>query len=488
MVFDPRRKPRNSDDYGNLIGGQSAASGAFSTMNFPRSSVAIGAGGVHPMTGASGVNKPASAGSKHPLTGSTGNRATVTTTYGDPYGRPTSGAGFGRGDGMTPSYAPLPEGREYWNESNLQQNPDGSFSPIVPGRESRNPFDTAFNDEIARLQKEQDAYLDLIANYPTPTYTGGGGGGGPQYGDMQAMIDNIVGSGLLTGGSTPYAMPEEFTPTMIDPTQLQTVDPALIDPESIQRFTPQQLGYADFAPLRENIAAMKGMTQQGIADAFAPLEALRQPLQTSSGAIDPAATGLSPDVAGLAQAMGVGGDYDAQLAAANQDIAAGAQEFKDAGALLDRVFGERRRGASEIGDLSRAQAMSQAERDAMLLGAGLDVSELQDRRTVDASNIGALNQAEQDYINLVNQIAMTNPALQAEADRYNAGLLNEAYLQNIGLGNQAGQANVAARNEATSANTALENADKDVLRNLILSLIGESAGMGQTLDLSGLVA
>ena len=425
--------------------------------------------------------------SSHPLTGATGNRATVTTTYGDPYFRPTGGMGFGRGDGRTPFQAPLPAGREYWNESNLRQNADGSFSPIVPGRESRHSFDTAFNEEIARLQKEQDAYLDLIANYPTYT-GGGGGGGGPEYGDMQAMIDNIIGSGMLTGGSTPYAMPEEFTPTMIDPTQLQTVNPALIDPESIQRFTPQQLGYADFAPLRENIEAMKGTTLQGIADAFAPLEALRQPLQTSSGAIDPAATGLSPDVAGLAQAMGVGGDYDTQRAAANQDIAAGAQEFRDAGALLDRVFGERRRGTSEIGDLSRAQSMSQAERDAMLLGAGLDVSELQDRRTVDASNIGALNQAEQDYITLINQIAMTNPALQAEADRYNTGLFNEAYLQNIGLGNQAGQANVAARNEATSANTALANADKDALRNLILSLIGESAGMGQTLDLSGLVA
>lgn len=481
MLSGPRRKPRDSGDYGNLIGGQQAANGAFSTMNFPRSNVSLG-GGVHPLAGASGTSKPVSSGPKHPLTGASGTNAVRYQP--DPLGRTPTGAGFGRGD---QTFAPLPVGREYWNETNLQQNPDGTWSEVVPGRESRNPFDTAFNEEIARLQEQEQAYLDLIANYPQPSYVGGGGGG-VEYGDMQAMIDSIVNSGLLTGGSTPYAMPEEFTPTLIDPSQLQTIDPVLIDPESIQRFNPELLEYADFDPLRQNVDSMKQLTKQSILDAFAPLSELRQPLQTSSGSIDPAATGLAPDVAGLAQAMGVGSDYDAQLAAANQDISAGAQEFRDAGALLDRVFNERRQGVVDVGDLSQANQLSDVEKTALMINAGLDVSELQDRRGVDASNVGARNQAEQDYITLINQIAMTNPQLQAEANRYNAGLLNDAYLQNIGLGNQAGQANVAARNETNMANTALENADRDVLRNLILTLINQSAGMGQTLDLSGLVA
>lgn len=322
----------------------------------------------------------------HPLTGAYGTRDTVTTT--SPR-NPMAGL-----EGYAPSY--FNSGREYFNESNLSQNPDGTYSPIVDGRESRHSFDTGYNDEMIQMQRETDELLAELLKQP-PVNTGGGS----RYGNMQKMLDGLIATGLLTQGSQQYA-------------------------------TPEKMQYMDFDPLRQNVESMKGTTLEQIAQAFAPLQALSQPLQTSSGQVSPAATGISPEVAGLAQAMGIGDDYDAQVANANQDILAGAAEFLGANQLVDRAFNERRKGVSDVGALTQGLLQAQAERDAMLALAGLDMSEMQDVRNVDASN-------------------------------------------------------VTANNEVAMRNTDLANADRQQVIQMLLSLIGESAGMGQTLDLSGMV-
>lgn len=418
--------------------------------------------------------------------------------YRDPYGRPKEGAGFGRGDGrpatssatkmLEERYGPLGDysdayftgGREYWNETNYNVNPDGSVSQIVPGRESRNPFDSGYDQ----------AMFEMVAQFPqtSPDVPSSAGSSGAGYGDMQAMIDAIVQSGLLNRPSAKYDAPQMFDPTLVDTASLQMVEPTLMDASQLQQFTPEELTYMDFDPMRQNLQRVADQTGQMIDDAYAPLAALREPLQTSSGMINPAATQLDAELANLASAMGVGDAYGGQVDAANADILQGATAFTDRGAMLDRVFNERRQGVADAGEASRAAAQANRAMEKMLSSAGIDMSQAQDVQRVDNANVGSRNAANEAWTNLVNSIAMGNNQLLNQADSQNAGILNDALLTNIGLQNDAGMANTNALNDVNRANVDLENMDQQSLTALLMELIAAGAGMGQTLDLSGLVA
>ena len=126
----------------------------------------------------------------HPLTGAYGTRDTVTTS--SPR-NPMAGL-----EDYSPAY--FNSGREYFNESNLSQNADGTYSPIVAGRESRHSFDTGYNDEMLQIQRETDELLKQILEQPQVST-----GGGSRYGNMQRMLDGLIATGLLTQGSQQYA-------------------------------------------------------------------------------------------------------------------------------------------------------------------------------------------------------------------------------------------------------------------------------------------
>jgi hypothetical protein len=332
-------------------------------------------------------------------------------------------------------------GREYWNETNLSVGPDGSVSQILPGRESRNPFDSGY----AQAQTDEAALLELIAGMQG----GGGGGDGTKYGNMQAMIDSIVP--FLQQQPTMYQQPAMYEPT-------------LMDASTLERFTPEELQYINFDPMRQNIEDVGAQSLQMIRDAYAPLASLRAPLQTSSGSVAPTAVEVQPELAALSQAMGVGGDYAGQVAAANQGIAAGANEFAQRGGLLDRVFNERRAGVADAAAQSQAAGESNIALQKLLLNAGVDQQQMANQAAVDQANVGGRNQANQDWVSLVNSIAMNNN-----------GLLNQASQSNIGMQNQVDQANVD-----------LQNQNRNNIIPILLELIAAGAGMGQTLDLSQL--
>lgn len=433
----------------------------------------------------------------------------------DPYGRPTSGVGFGRGDGSTaPSRRPVANAGTY-----AMSNP-GFTGPIADplGRDPNGGgFGQGLTDEQiawenqSAVDRDFNALLAGLGLNPDGTPINGGGGGGGGGGgyannfDYGAAIQGLMQSGIFD----PVAVPElqqYAAPTMQTAQQLpefQQWNPELIDVASLQQWNPEMLAAPDFSGQYDNIAALYDQTTGQIADAYAPaIQALSAPLTTSVGSVAGTAQGLSPELQAFADSQGVGSDYGAQLAAENQGIQSNADLFTGRNQMLDRVFGNNRLNNLNIANQSQAGALSNAAVQQMLATAGLDQI-AQNAAIQNAQyNNGLLNQAGQYNSGLVNNALLDNNALQNQAGQFNASGANDWALQQAGLNSAVDATNTNALNNWLMANTDIANqqsmlgyegaAGSQANRlQAVLELIAQAAANGVAFDpsvLQGMVA
>lgn len=382
------------------------------------------------------------------------------TGVANPYGNVAYGASdpLGRGD-----FGGMPAGGRGWES-------DDAYSSYVEDWYSR------------RL----DSTIEELLNSSFSGNGGVGGGGTPAINYSQATA-NLMNSGLFNPVAVPelqgYQQPQAYMP--------QQWDPTMIDPSQLQQWTPEMLAAPDFSGQYANIDAMGQQVRDQIGQAYDPaIAALSQPLQTAIGSVQGAAQQLSPELGGLAGVMGIDQGYSADLASANQGIQSNADLFTGRNQMLDRVFANNQVNNANIAQQSRAGALSGASVQEMLARAGLDRIAQNAAMETERYNNGLTNQAGQ----------------------YNSGLMNDAYLQNISLGNQAGQFNTGVANDAMYQNTdafnqwlnsntdlgnqqallGFENdqAANTARQNAILEMIYAAAQNGQQIDPSvyGMVA